>query len=105
MDLGDSPTSKRAVRGTNSYAARRGTGLETTKSIGFIMDNVESLLHLQNYLPRDKAQLIYVEDPVVNSFPGRVKLYKGDTLVIEVTFTFASFLFCTGSFDFCREST
>jgi len=85
MELSMDPTTtKRAVRGTSSYSARRGPGLETTKAIGFIMDNVESLLHLQNYLPRDKAQLIYVEDPVVNPFTGRIKLYKGDTLVIEV---------------------
>lgn len=84
MEFEDELTSKRAVRGASAYALRRETRLETTKDIGFIMDNVKSVLHLQNILPRDKAQLVYVEDPILNSFPGKVKQYKGDTLVIEV---------------------
>jgi hypothetical protein len=52
------------------------------------MDNVESVLNLQNYLPVDKCQLVYVDDPVVYPFPNNLKLYKGDTLVIEVTHFF-----------------
>jgi len=75
-------TGRRSTRGTAGRRADRGA--EIGKRIGFIMDNVESVLNLQNYLPLDKCQLLYVEDPVVYPFPNNLKLYKGDTLVIEV---------------------
>lgn len=71
-------------RGYNNGGRRRSRGIEVRKRIGFIMDNVESVLHLHNYLPADKCQLIYVEDPTVIAFPENLKRYKGDTLVIEV---------------------
>lgn len=75
-------TSKRKTRGVSGRRTDRGA--EVSKRIGFIMDNVEPVLNLQNYLPGDKCQLVYVEDPVVYEFPSKLKLYKGDTLVIEV---------------------
>ncbi|CAG7724457.1 unnamed protein product [Allacma fusca] len=75
-----SEASRLTARGSTP---KRDRGLETSKRIGFIMDGVSSVLQLQNYLPQDKCQLVYVEDPVVSPFPDNVKLYKGDTLVIE----------------------
>lgn len=52
-----------------------------TLRIGFLMDNVESVRDLKKHF----QQLQYVEDPVYSAFvgPSLVKLYKGDTLVIE----------------------
>ena len=76
-------TARRNTRGTPGRRADRGA--EITKRVGFIMDNVEAVLNLLNNLPSDKSQLIYVEDPVVYPFPNNLKLYKGDTLVIEVS--------------------
>lgn len=74
--------SRRNTRGISGRRADRGA--EITKRVGFIMDNVDSVLNLQSYLPMDKCQLVYVEDPIVYPFPNNLKLYKGDTLVIEV---------------------
>lgn len=52
-----------------------------TLRIGFLMDNVESVRDLKKHF----QQLQYVEDPNYSPFVGAslVKLYKGDTLVIE----------------------
>lgn len=85
--------SRRNTRGT--VAGRRADrGAEFSKRVGFVMDNVESVLNLKN-LPVDKCQLVYVEDPIVYPFPNNMKLYKGDTLVIEVrgTLVYSSVLF------------
>lgn len=52
--------------------------------IGFLMDNVEAVRDLDKYgqsSPRNR--LLYVEDPKFFPFLRNVKLYKGDTLVIE----------------------
>ena len=57
------------------------------------MDGVSSVQRLENYLPQDKCELVYVEDPVVTPFPDGVKLYKGDTIVIEVGRASDYFLF------------
>lgn len=51
--------------------------------IGFIMDNVESVRDLEKHFSKIGSQLIYVEDPKFREFPNKIKLYKGDTLVIE----------------------
>uniref|UniRef100_A0A146MHQ7 Plexin-B n=2 Tax=Lygus hesperus TaxID=30085 RepID=A0A146MHQ7_LYGHE len=47
--------------------------------LGFLMDNVQSVRDLEKH----RSQLIYVDDPTFFQFPNEVKLYKGDTLVIE----------------------
>ncbi|XP_012258448.2 plexin-B isoform X2 [Athalia rosae] len=47
--------------------------------IGFVMDHVDLEKHFQSL----RIQLLYVEDPKFFPFPNNVKLYKGDTLVIE----------------------
>ena len=51
--------------------------------IGFLMDNVESVRDLDKHAQNLRNRLIYVEDPNFFPFPKNVKLYKGDTLVIE----------------------
>ncbi|BES90369.1 Plexin B [Nesidiocoris tenuis] len=47
--------------------------------LGFLMDSVQSVRELEKH----RSQLIYVDDPTIFQFPNDVKLYKGDTLVIE----------------------
>lgn len=49
------------------------------------MDNVESVRDLEKHFPNLRSQFLYVENPKYFQFPGNVKLYKGDTLVIEVS--------------------
>lgn len=53
--------------------------------IGFIMDNVESVRDLEKHYKELPSQIVYVEDPKFFRFPNEIKLYKGDTLVIEVS--------------------
>ena len=52
--------------------------------IGFILDNVESVKDLEKHYKDLPSSIVYVEDPHFDRFPNEVKLYKGDTLVIEV---------------------
>lgn len=54
-----------------------------TVTVGFIMDNVHSVRDLEKHFPNLRSQLLYVEDPNFFEFPNQIKLYKGDTLVIE----------------------
>ncbi|KAF4532611.1 hypothetical protein B566_EDAN013516 [Ephemera danica] len=51
--------------------------------IGFIMDNVEAVRDLGKHFQNLRSQLLYFEDPKFFQFPNQIKLYKGDTLVIE----------------------
>ncbi|XP_014213293.1 plexin-B [Copidosoma floridanum] len=52
--------------------------------IGFVMDSVDSVRDLDKHAPQSlRRRLVYVEDPKFFPFPRNVKLYKGDTLVIE----------------------
>lgn len=51
--------------------------------IGFIMDNVQSVRNLEKHFPNLRSSILYVEDPKFIQFPNQIKLYKGDTLVIE----------------------
>jgi len=61
--------------------SHRNVPLSVTLRIGFVMDNVESVRDLKKHV----QSLQYVEDPIYSAFVGAslVKLYKGDTLVIE----------------------
>ena len=52
--------------------------------IGFIMDDVETAIDLNKHFQSLPSQLLYMEDPKFFQFPNDIKLYKGDTLVIEV---------------------
>lgn len=47
------------------------------------MDNVQTVRDLEKHFPNIRTQLLYVEDPKFIQFPNQIKLYKGDTLVIE----------------------
>ncbi|XP_050527512.1 plexin-B [Daktulosphaira vitifoliae] len=54
-----------------------------TLKIGFIMDNVTAVRDLEKHFKTLHSQIVYVQDPKFFQFPNTVKLYKGDTLVIE----------------------
>ena len=47
------------------------------------MDNVITVRDVEKHFSNVRAQLLYVEDPKFFQFPNEIKLYKGDTLVIE----------------------
>lgn len=49
------------------------------------MDNVASVRNLRHVLSPSARSLVYVLDPTYKKFPNFMKLYKGDTLVIEVS--------------------
>ncbi|XP_067614114.1 plexin-B-like isoform X1 [Eurosta solidaginis] len=51
--------------------------------IGFIMDNVQWVRDLSKYFQNIRSTIVYVNDPKYTPFPNGVKIYKGDTLVIE----------------------
>ncbi|XP_059469642.1 plexin-B isoform X3 [Neocloeon triangulifer] len=56
---------------------------ESMYRIGFVMDNVETVRDLVKYFDNIPSLLTYVDDPKIFQFPNHIKLYKGDTLVIE----------------------
>lgn len=60
-------------------------GTRLIARIGFIMDNVEVVRDLEKHFQLIRSQLLYVDDPKFFEFPNQQKLYKGDTLVIEVS--------------------
>lgn len=51
--------------------------------LSFVMDNVQSVKNLNKYFQNLRSTIVYVEDPVYFPFSNNLKLYKGDTLVIE----------------------
>lgn len=51
--------------------------------VSFVMDNVQTVRDLDKHFHNLRSTIIYVDDPVYFPFLGNVKLYKGDTLVIE----------------------
>ena len=52
--------------------------------IGFVMDDVQSVRELEQFYPSIASNLVYVSDPKVFAFDDSgVKLYKGESLVIE----------------------
>lgn len=51
--------------------------------LSFVMDNVQSVRDLNKHFQNLRSTIVYVDDPVYFSFPNNLKLYKGDTLVIE----------------------
>ncbi|KAM7341380.1 plexin B isoform 1-T6 [Cochliomyia hominivorax] len=51
--------------------------------LGFIMDNVQWVKDLNKYFPSLRSTIVYVQDPKYHPFNDNLKLYKGDTLVIE----------------------
>lgn len=59
---------------------------EVVLDIGFIMDGVKSVQHLRKHFPDIQSHITYVSNPTYYSFPGGMKLYKGDSLVVEGDF-------------------
>nr|XP_040232353.2 plexin-B [Anopheles coluzzii] len=57
--------------------------LQLLLQINFLMDSVLSVRNLPKHFQNLRSAIVYVEDPVYQPFPNAVKLYKGDTLVIE----------------------
>ncbi|KAL9872786.1 plexin-B isoform X2 [Glossina fuscipes] len=51
--------------------------------VGFVMDNVQWVRDLGKYFSTIRSSIAYVSDPKYHAFPEGIKLYKGDTLVIE----------------------
>lgn len=51
--------------------------------ISFLMDNVQTVKDLNKHFPSLRSVITYVDDPIFFPFLGNMKLYKGDTLVIE----------------------
>lgn len=77
-----------SVKKTISRSLRKLAALKMPESqlslrIGFVMDNVIAVRDLEKHYSNIRTQLLYVEDPKFFEFPNQVKLYKGDTLVIE----------------------
>lgn len=56
---------------------------QLTLQISFNMDNVQTVRDLNKYFQSLRSQIVYVDDPKYFSFTNNLKLYKGDTLVIE----------------------
>lgn len=77
-------SSTRISRSVRKYSSlKQVPGAELSLRIGFVMDNVLTVTDLEKHFPNVRSQLTYVEDPRFRQFPNMVKLYKGDTLVIE----------------------
>ena len=51
--------------------------------IFFIMDHVEYVRDIKQYFPNIRSEMTYVNDPKYLPFSNYLKLYKGDTLVLE----------------------
>ncbi|XP_063589577.1 plexin-B-like isoform X3 [Penaeus indicus] len=89
LEAHDSLRRRRRSRSRRSHKAQRSPrrrdhdGDEVGVDVGFVMDGVLSVLHLRKHFPSVRSRLVYLADPVYYTFPHGVKLYKGDTLVIE----------------------
>lgn len=58
--------------------------MDNRYTIGFIMDNVESVKDLKRHFPLVKSDIVYHPDPKFYPFDNNgIKLYKGESLVIE----------------------
>lgn len=68
---------------SNDVAALKIREIQLILQISFIMDNVESVKDLNKHFQSLRSSMVYVEDPNFFSFANGMKLYKGDTLVIE----------------------
>ena len=52
--------------------------------IGFLMDGVRQVRDLRQFAPNVKSVITYVDDPQYFQFADGVKVFGGNTLVIEV---------------------
>ncbi|XP_053632956.2 plexin-B isoform X3 [Cherax quadricarinatus] len=89
LEAHDSVRRRRRSRNRRSHKAQRSPrrrdhdGDEVAVDVGFVMDGVSSVLHLRKHFPDVRSRLTYMTNPRYYPFPHGVKLYKGDTLVIE----------------------
>ncbi|XP_042222499.1 plexin-B-like isoform X6 [Homarus americanus] len=89
LEAHDSVRRRRRSRNRRSHKAQRSPrrrdhdGDEVAVDVGFVMDDVASVLHLRKHFPDMRSRLTYMTDPRYYPFPHGVKLYKGDTLVVE----------------------
>lgn len=74
----------REMRRRKRHSTQKYRDVHLRLRIGFIMDNVESVKDLEKHFHTMRSELVYVDDPKFFQFPNQIKLYKGDTLVIEV---------------------
>ncbi|CAG0917436.1 unnamed protein product, partial [Notodromas monacha] len=74
---------RRLRRMADIDALPAGSATAVILRIGFIMDNVVAVLDLPKHFHNLRSQLTYVPDPIYHVFPNNIKIYKGDTLVIE----------------------
>lgn len=56
---------------------------QMSMQIAFAMDNVQTVRDLNKHFQNIHSTITFVDDPVYFHFPNNLKLYKGDTLVIE----------------------
>lgn len=75
--------SRRSLHKHSSQSTRSIKETQLALKISFVMDDVESVRDLEKHFQNLRNRLLYVEDPKFFPFPRNVKLYKGDTLVIE----------------------
>lgn len=68
---------------SNDVSALKIREIQLSLQISFIMDNVESVKDLNKHFQSLRSTMVYVDDPHFFSFANGMKLYKGDTLVIE----------------------
>lgn len=73
-----------AMRRRKRHSPQKYRDTQLRLRIGFIMDNVEAVKDLEKHFHTMRSELVYVDDPKFFQFPNQIKLYKGDTLVIEV---------------------
>ena len=89
LEAEDNLRRRRRSRNRRSHKAQRSTrrrdhdGDEVAVDVGFLMDGVVSVMHLRQHFPNVRSRLTYLSDPLYFTFPHGVKLYKGDTLVVE----------------------
>ncbi|XP_076035062.1 plexin-B-like isoform X2 [Oratosquilla oratoria] len=88
VDSGELLRTSRDARVKSSHkvsrSPRQNYGHTIALDVGFLMDNVAALRNLKHMLRSSaRASLVYMQDPSYRQFPGYIKLYKGDTLVIE----------------------
>jgi len=79
------------MRRRKRHSTQKYRDMQLRLRIGFIMDNVEAVKDLEKHFHNMPSELVYVDDPKFFQFPNQIKLYKGDTLVIEVCYTAVKF--------------
>lgn len=68
---------------TTDVAALKIREPQLSLQLSFAMDNVQSVRDLPKQFQSLRSVMVYVQDPHFLPFTGGLKLYKGDTLVIE----------------------